>query len=223
MRRSTAGSRRPVPRPSRGNRVDEKAYKAALDRIPDPRRSMIHGASRGPRIPQRSPNRKSPGLNANSAIRLEPPPGIPRPIDGPGGRLMFRRVLHTMVLTAGILSGTQAAFAENRVALVIGQSNYRAVVALPNPANDAKAVSQLLTRSRFRGAHRRRSVAERDARKDQRLRSASGGQRPRYHRAGVLCRSWPADRWREFSGAGGCRSEARGRHSAAGACASTIS
>ncbi len=43
-----------------------------------------------------------------------------------------------------MLLGSQAALAENRVALVIGQSNYRAVVPLPNPANDAKAVSQLL-------------------------------------------------------------------------------
>jgi hypothetical protein len=62
---------------------------------------------------------------------------------------MFRRVLHTMVLTAGVLWGTQAAFAENRIALVIGQSNYRAVVALPNPANDARAVSQLLSEAGF--------------------------------------------------------------------------
>jgi hypothetical protein len=62
---------------------------------------------------------------------------------------MFRPVLHAVVLTAGILWGTQAAFAENRIALVIGQSNYRAVVALPNPANDAKAVSQLLSEAGF--------------------------------------------------------------------------
>ena len=30
---------------------------------------------------------------------------------------MFRRVLHAMVLTAGILSGSPAAVAENRIAL----------------------------------------------------------------------------------------------------------
>jgi hypothetical protein len=40
--------------------------------------------------------------------------------------------------------GSHAALAENRVALVIGQSAYRAVVPLPNPANDAKAMTQLL-------------------------------------------------------------------------------
>ena len=57
---------------------------------------------------------------------------------------MFRRALHKTLIAAGILLGSQAAFAENRVALVIGQSAYRAVTALPNPANDAKAMSQLL-------------------------------------------------------------------------------
>ncbi len=62
---------------------------------------------------------------------------------------MFRPVLYNVVLAAGILLGAQSALAENRVALVIGQSNYRAVVPLPNPANDAKAVSQMLTDSGF--------------------------------------------------------------------------
>src|SRR5882762_8220608 len=57
---------------------------------------------------------------------------------------MFRPFLHRTLMAAGILLGSHAAFAESRVALVIGQSNYRAVVALPNPANDAKAMSQLL-------------------------------------------------------------------------------
>src|SRR3979411_2235403 len=49
----------------------------------------------------------------------------------------------SMVLAAG------SAFAENRVALVIGQSAYRSVPALPNPANDARAVTQMLTDSGF--------------------------------------------------------------------------
>ena len=57
---------------------------------------------------------------------------------------MFRPVLRHAVLTVGILLGSHAAFAENRVALVIGQSNYHSVVALPNPANDARAMSRLL-------------------------------------------------------------------------------
>lgn len=57
---------------------------------------------------------------------------------------MSRPVLRNALIAAGIVLGSHAALAENRVALVIGQSNYRAVVALPNPANDAKAMSQLL-------------------------------------------------------------------------------
>jgi uncharacterized caspase-like protein len=57
---------------------------------------------------------------------------------------MFHPVLRNAVIAAGILLGSHAALAENRVALVIGQSNYRSVVALPNPANDAKAMSEML-------------------------------------------------------------------------------
>ena len=57
---------------------------------------------------------------------------------------MFHPVLRNALLAAGVLLGAHAALAENRVALVIGQSNYRAVVPLPNPANDAKAVAKLL-------------------------------------------------------------------------------
>jgi hypothetical protein len=49
----------------------------------------------------------------------------------------------SLVLGADVL-GTHAARAESRLALVIGQSAYRSVVPLPNPANDAKAMSKLL-------------------------------------------------------------------------------
>ena len=53
---------------------------------------------------------------------------------------MFRSVLHTMTIAAGVLLGRQAALAENRHrAGAIGQSAYRAVTPLPNPANDARA------------------------------------------------------------------------------------
>jgi Caspase domain len=62
---------------------------------------------------------------------------------------MFRRVVQSILLTVGICWASQAAVADNRLALVIGQSNYRAVAALPNPANDAKAISQLLTEAGF--------------------------------------------------------------------------
>jgi hypothetical protein len=62
---------------------------------------------------------------------------------------MFRHALFTLMIPAAVLLGTQSASAENRLALVIGQSAYRSVPALPNPANDARAVTQLLTESGF--------------------------------------------------------------------------
>ena len=62
---------------------------------------------------------------------------------------MFRHALLKFMVPAALLLGTHSAFAENRLALVIGQSAYRSVPALPNPANDARAVTQLLTDSGF--------------------------------------------------------------------------
>ena len=62
---------------------------------------------------------------------------------------MFRHTLFGLMVPAALLLGAPSAFAENRLALVIGQSAYRSVPALPNPANDAKAVTQLLTDSGF--------------------------------------------------------------------------
>jgi uncharacterized caspase-like protein len=62
---------------------------------------------------------------------------------------MSRRSLLNLIIPAAILLGAGPALAENRLALVIGQSAYRSVPALPNPANDAKAVSQLLSDSGF--------------------------------------------------------------------------
>jgi uncharacterized membrane protein YgcG len=44
---------------------------------------------------------------------------------------------------------THAAFAESRVALVIGQSAYRAVPVLPNAANDGKRMTELLGNAGF--------------------------------------------------------------------------
>src|ERR1043166_46502 len=62
---------------------------------------------------------------------------------------MFRHALLKFIVPTALLLGTQSAFAESRLALVIGQSAYRSVPALPNPANDARAVTQLLTDSGF--------------------------------------------------------------------------
>jgi len=62
---------------------------------------------------------------------------------------MISRSLLSLLVSAAILLVASPASAENRLALVIGQSAYKSVPALPNPANDAKAVSQLLTDSGF--------------------------------------------------------------------------
>src|SRR5437773_6702499 len=62
---------------------------------------------------------------------------------------MFRHALLKLMIPAAVLLGTHSVSAESRMALVIGQSAYKSVPALPNPGNDAKAVSQLLTDSGF--------------------------------------------------------------------------
>ena len=62
---------------------------------------------------------------------------------------MLRHALFTLMIPAAVLLGAHSASAESRLALVIGQSAYRSVPALPNPANDARAVTQLLTDSGF--------------------------------------------------------------------------
>jgi hypothetical protein len=57
---------------------------------------------------------------------------------------MFRTLLCNVVAAACVMLGAHGALAENRIALVIGQSAYRTVTPLPNPANDARAIAQLL-------------------------------------------------------------------------------
>ncbi len=57
---------------------------------------------------------------------------------------MFRRTVLSVVAVAALSWSAGAALAESRMALVIGQSAYRAVTPLPNPANDAKAMAGLL-------------------------------------------------------------------------------
>ncbi len=48
------------------------------------------------------------------------------------------------LLTVSFVASHASAVAQGRVALVIGQSAYRAVTPLPNPANDARAMAQML-------------------------------------------------------------------------------
>jgi Caspase domain len=66
---------------------------------------------------------------------------------------MFRKTFSSALLLSvsltAFLAGSAAAHAESRVALVIGESAYRAVPSLPNPVNDAKAIGKLLADSGF--------------------------------------------------------------------------
>jgi hypothetical protein len=66
---------------------------------------------------------------------------------------MSRRALWALAsLSLGIAPGTLAsgtAVAENRIALDIGNSAYETVTALPNPANDAEAIGDLLASAGF--------------------------------------------------------------------------
>ena len=62
---------------------------------------------------------------------------------------MSYRTLLKAVIPAAILLASVPAWAQSRLALVIGQSAYQSVPALPNPGNDARAMTQLLTESGF--------------------------------------------------------------------------
>src|SRR6266480_1262306 len=73
-----------------------------------------------------------------------------------GGEIMRHPVslFRDLLFVAGLLlflpiSLAHAPSAENRVALVIGQSAYRAVPALPNAENDGKRMAELLTNAGF--------------------------------------------------------------------------
>ncbi|MGJ5089696.1 caspase family protein [Bradyrhizobium sp. HKCCYLRH1065] len=63
---------------------------------------------------------------------------------------MFRHALRAALLAGGLFAGLAPALAESsRLALVIGQSAYRSVTPLPNPANDAKAMAKMLGEAGF--------------------------------------------------------------------------
>jgi uncharacterized caspase-like protein len=68
--------------------------------------------------------------------------------------MMRRSLFRDFLLPSSLLllfqvCATHAAFAESRVALVIGQSAYRAVPVLPNAANDGKRMTELLGNAGF--------------------------------------------------------------------------
>ncbi len=61
---------------------------------------------------------------------------------------MFNRLVLSFVALLA-LPGTSNALAEDRFALVLGNSNYEQVSALPNPTKDAKAVKAMLEEANF--------------------------------------------------------------------------
>ena len=63
--------------------------------------------------------------------------------------MSYRRLIKIAALTSTLVMSASAAVAENRMALVIGNSNYATVTALPNPANDAKAMTKFLSSAGF--------------------------------------------------------------------------
>ena len=63
--------------------------------------------------------------------------------------MSYRSLTMAVTLAAMSWCGLDAASAENRVALVIGNSAYQSVPELPNPTNDAKAVGEFLSSAGF--------------------------------------------------------------------------
>ena len=65
---------------------------------------------------------------------------------------MSRHLLTAMALALGLFFATiraDSAFAERRVALVIGNSGYQNAPVLPNPARDAKAIAAMFTKAGY--------------------------------------------------------------------------
>ncbi len=63
--------------------------------------------------------------------------------------MSLRTLLKLAALASTCWMSVGQALAENRIALVIGNSNYTSVTALPNPANDAKAMTNFLSSAGF--------------------------------------------------------------------------
>jgi len=62
---------------------------------------------------------------------------------------MLRHVKAVAAVSLFALMACSPAFAENRLALVIGNSAYRSVAPLPNAQNDANKMSELLGSAGF--------------------------------------------------------------------------
>jgi uncharacterized caspase-like protein len=73
--------------------------------------------------------------------------------------------LHRFFLAAALLLVCQPAFAEKRVALVLGNSAYQNVAPLPNPVNDGAAVAATLKAAGFDVVDSRRDLPAAETRR----------------------------------------------------------
>jgi hypothetical protein len=132
------------------DRKADRSRKTSCDARPDQYmwvtkpeiKNRIHRRVGGP------PNRLEASCGAIAAPAIEPSRSWVRlpafsPI-GETGAMRCATIIACMVTMVGIMPG----FAEERVTLVIGNSNYQHVGRLPNPVNDAAAIATLL---RFAG------------------------------------------------------------------------
>src|SRR6202171_4906593 len=77
----------------------------------------------------------------------------------------MRRLVALFVTLLAVCCASAPAFADKRVALVIGNSNYQNVVALTNPANDATAITEMLKKASFDVVESRRDLKYVDMRR----------------------------------------------------------
>jgi len=77
----------------------------------------------------------------------------------------FRRTICLFLLLMGWCLGTGCAFAEKRVALIIGNSNYEKAARLPNPANDAALIAETFKSAGFDNVELRRDLKVGDMRR----------------------------------------------------------
>src|SRR3954447_13777083 len=79
-------------------------------------------------------------------------------------RILHRTALMLLLLGGWCLNGGPA-FAEKRVALIIGNSNYEKVARLPNPANDAALIAETFKSAGFDNVELRRDLKVSDMRR----------------------------------------------------------
>jgi uncharacterized caspase-like protein len=96
---------------------------------------------------QRSPLLEGPPMPDHDPIKSASPAGL----GGSAAKLRSARML-CMLLLALLLALPAAA--QTRVALVIGNGDYRHAPRMPNPVNDAQAMAETLTRIGFTVMHR---------------------------------------------------------------------